>query len=194
VRYRRALVETQATERNRVLKLLESANIKLSSVAADVFGVSGLAMLKALAAGTSSPTRMADLARGVLRRKLEPLALALEGRFGEHHRYLLALHLRRLEAMQAELAELEARIEERVQTFQHQRDRLLQIPGIDRSIASSILAEIQGQRMRSGASRWYSGKGHASIATRGLKARPATKSACVWPACLSLLRSRHAAH
>jgi hypothetical protein len=74
--------------------------------------------------------------------KLEPLALALEGRFGEHHRYLLALHLRRLEAMQAELAELEARIEERVQTFQHQRDRLLQIPGIDRSIASSILAEI----------------------------------------------------
>ena len=142
VRYRRALVETQATERNRVLKLLESANIKLSSVAADVFGVSGLAMLKALAAGTSSPTRMADLARGVLRRKLEPLAWALEGRFGEHHRYLLALHLRRLEAMQAELAELEARIEERVRAFQHQRDRLLQIPGIDRSIASSILAEI----------------------------------------------------
>jgi transposase len=74
VRYRRALVETQATERNRVLKLLESANIKLSSVAADVFGVSGLAMLKALAAGMSSPTRMAALARGVLRRKLEPLA------------------------------------------------------------------------------------------------------------------------
>lgn len=142
VRYRRALVETRATERNRVLKLLESANIKLSSVATDVFGVSGLTMLKALVEGTRSPAQMADLARGVLRRKLEPLALALEGRFGEHHRYLLALHLRRLEAMQAELTDLDSRIEERMQAFRHQRDQLMQIPGIDRSIASSILAEI----------------------------------------------------
>ncbi len=87
---------------------------------------------------------MANLARGVLRRKLEPLAFA-GGRFGEHHRYLLALHLRRLKAMQAELAELEARIEERVRAFQHQRDWLLQIPGIDRSIASSILTGPSGK-------------------------------------------------
>src|SRR5919202_260230 len=70
VRCRRTLIETRTAVSNRVLKLLESANIKLSSVASDVFGVSGLAMLEALAAGTSSLTRMADLARGVLRRKL----------------------------------------------------------------------------------------------------------------------------
>ena len=69
LRYRRKLVESQAAERNRLLKLLETANIKLASVASDVFGVSGRAMLRALIAGEASPEAMADLARGLLRRK-----------------------------------------------------------------------------------------------------------------------------
>ena len=98
LRYRRKLVESQAGERNRLLKLLETANIKLASVASDVFGVSGRAMLKALIAGTASPEAMADLAKGQLRRKRADLVLALEGRMEEHHRFLLATQLRRLEA------------------------------------------------------------------------------------------------
>ena len=84
LRYRRKLVESQAAERNRLLKLLETANIKLASVASDVFGVSGRAMLKALIEGSSSAEAMADLARGQLRRKRDDLVLALEGRMEEH--------------------------------------------------------------------------------------------------------------
>ena len=80
LRYRRKLVESQAAERNRLLKLLKTANIKLASVASDVFGVSGRAMLRALIAGEASPEAMAGLARGRLRRKRADLILALDGR------------------------------------------------------------------------------------------------------------------
>jgi transposase len=92
VRHRRTLAETLASERNRTLKLLETANIKLSSVATDVFGVSGTAMLRALAEGDMAPEAMAELAKGRLRTKLEPLVKALQGRVSEHHRFLLRLH------------------------------------------------------------------------------------------------------
>src|SRR5206468_9353362 len=91
LRYRRKLIESQAAERNRLLKLLETANIKLASVLSDVFGVSGRAMLKALIEGTASAQAMADLAKGQLRRKRADLVLALEGRVEEHHRFLLGL-------------------------------------------------------------------------------------------------------
>src|SRR3954465_10026232 len=96
LRYRRKLVESQAAERNRLLKLLETANIKLASVATDVFGVSGRAMLKALIEGTASAETMADLAKGQLRRKRVDLVLALEGRVEDHHRFLLAIQVARL--------------------------------------------------------------------------------------------------
>jgi transposase len=88
VRLRRSLSEALTTEQNRTLKLLETANIKLASVVSEVFGVSGRAMLKALIENTATPQEMADLAKRKLRRKLEPLALALDGRLSEHHRYL----------------------------------------------------------------------------------------------------------
>src|SRR6516165_4179733 len=96
LRYRRKLVESQAAERNRLLKLLETANIKLASVASDVFGVSGQAMLKALIEGTASPTEMAALAKGKLRRKRDDLIMALEGGVEPHHRFLLTMQLHRL--------------------------------------------------------------------------------------------------
>src|SRR3712207_5841278 len=114
LRYRRKLVESQAAERNRLLKLLETANIKLASVLSDVFGVSGRAMLKALIEGTASAKAMADLAKGQLRRKRADLVLALEGRVEEHHRFLLGLPLRRLEAADEEIAALDARIDEKI--------------------------------------------------------------------------------
>src|SRR3954463_7310259 len=80
LRYRRKLVEGRAGERNRLLKLLETANIKLASVMSDVFGVSGLAILKALVAGETSPERLADLAKGPLRKKRTDLLRTLEGK------------------------------------------------------------------------------------------------------------------
>src|SRR5687767_5972835 len=90
LRRRRTLIETRTAARNRVLKLLEAANVKLSGVASDVFGVSGWAMLAALAAGTATPAEMAGLARGQMRRKHAALEAALEGRMREHQRFLLA--------------------------------------------------------------------------------------------------------
>jgi hypothetical protein len=93
LRYRRKLVESQAAERNRLLRLLETANIKLASVASDVFGVSGQAMLKALIEGNASAEEMAGLAKRRLRRKHDDLVLALVGRVEEHHRFLLSLQL-----------------------------------------------------------------------------------------------------
>jgi transposase len=142
VRLRRSLAEALATEQNRTLKLLESANIKLASVVSEVFGVSGRAMLKALIENTATPQEMADLAKRSLRRKLEPLALALDGRLTEHHRYLLAFHLRRIEALEADLRTLDERLEEKAQPYAAQRRLLRQIPGVDDRIALSILAEI----------------------------------------------------
>jgi transposase len=142
VRLRRSLSEALTTERNRTLKLLETANIKLASVASEVFGVSGMAMLRALVENAATPEQMADLARGKLRRKLTPLARALEGRLTEHHRFVLDLHLRRMAAIEADLATLDARIEAQMEPFQAQRALLRQIPGVDDRIASTIIAEI----------------------------------------------------
>ena len=91
LRYRRRLVDACSAEWSRLLMLPETANIKLSSVASDVFGVSGRAMLRALIEGKASPADMAGLACGVMRSKLDELALALEGCVDDHHRYLLGL-------------------------------------------------------------------------------------------------------
>src|SRR3954464_6564082 len=115
-------------------------NIKLASVVSQVFGVSGRAMMRALIDNTATPQEMAELAKRGLRRKLEPLALALDGRLSEHHRYLLAFHLRRLEAIEADLRALDERIEEK--PYQAQRRLLRQIPGVDDRIAVAIIAEI----------------------------------------------------
>jgi transposase len=117
VRLLRSMSEALTTERNRTLKLLETANIKLASVATEMFGVSGMAMSKALVENTATPEAMGDLAKGKLRRKLEPLARALEGRLTEHHRFVLAFHLRRMETIEADLRTLDARIEEKVEPF-----------------------------------------------------------------------------
>jgi transposase len=142
LRYRRKLVESQTAERNRLLKLLETANIKLASVMSDVFGVSGRAMLKALIEGQASVEAMADLAKGQLRRKRADLVLALEGRMEEHHQFLLATQLRRLEAIEQDVAALDLRIVERLEPYQAPHALLMQIPGVDWLVAAVIIAEI----------------------------------------------------
>ena len=142
VRCRRTLIETRTAARNRVLKLLEGAGIKLSGVASDAFGVSGRAMLEALAAGATDAAGMAGLARGRMRRKAAELEAALEGRLREHQRFLLAMHLRQLEAIERDLEALDARIEAQLEPFRAQRELLMRIPGVDRVTAAVIIAEI----------------------------------------------------
>jgi transposase len=142
IRHRKALVGTLAAERNRTLQLLESANIKLAGVMSDVFGVSGMLMLKALAEGVSAPAAMAELAKRRLRRKLDRLALALDGHLAEHQRLLLRLHIRRLEEIGRDLAEVEAAIGAAMRPFAAQRSLLATIPGVDELTAAAIIAEI----------------------------------------------------
>jgi len=111
VRYRRKLVESGSTERNRLLELLETCNIKLASFASNVFGVSGMAMLRALVTNASTSTEMAQLARGRLRDKIPALALALDGQLDDEHRFLLQMQLERLEQVGEHLAALDRRID-----------------------------------------------------------------------------------
>ena len=141
-RYRRKLVESRTAERNRLLKLLESANIKLASVASDVFGVSGLLMLQALVEGKATPQEMAELAKKKLRKKIPELELALEGKVEEHHRFLLKLQLGRLQGVEKDLAHLEQRIQEKLQPYQEQLALLQEIPGVDWTLAAVIIAEL----------------------------------------------------
>jgi transposase len=141
-RYRRKLVESQTAERNRLLKLLETANIKLASVASDVFGVSGRLMLRALVEGKTTPQDMAELAKGVLRKKIPQLEPALEGKLEEHHRFLLRLQLHRLEAAEKDLAALEQRIQNKLQPYAAQFVLLQDIPGVDETLAAVIIAEL----------------------------------------------------
>jgi len=142
VRYRRKLVESESAERNRLIRLLETCNIKLATVASDVFGVSGRAMLRALIEGTSTPHEMADLARGALRRKLEPLARALHGKLAEHHRFLLRMQLGRVERIEADVGQVDAQIDAAIAPHADAYERLVQIPGIDRVAAATIIAEL----------------------------------------------------
>jgi transposase len=142
LRYRRKLVESRTAERNRLQKLLETANIKLASVASNVFGVSGMAMLKALVRNDSTPQQMAQLAKKRLRQKLGELELALEGRVEEHHRFVLQIQLCRLEQVDEHVAKLDARIDTKLAPYREQHARLTQIPGVDRVVAAVIVAEI----------------------------------------------------
>jgi len=142
VRHRRTLIETRTAVRNRVLKLLEGANIRLSGVASDVFGVSGMAMLEALASGTNNASEMAGLARGRMRRKHAALEAALEGRMREPQCFLLSMQLRSLGTIDQDLEALDARIETQLEPYQAQHRLLMQIPGVDGVTAASIIAEI----------------------------------------------------
>jgi transposase len=141
-RLRRTLVEERTSTRNRILRLLETANIKLASFASDVFGVSGSLMLDALIEGEQQPEQMASLAKGVLRKKRNDLSLALRGRMEEHHRYLLRLHRDRIAQIDHTIAQLDARIEEHLRAVESTVTRLVEVPGIDRVLAAVIIAEL----------------------------------------------------
>ena len=141
-RYRRKLVESQTAERNRLLKLLETANIKLSSVVCDVFGVSGQLMLKALLKGKASIQEMAQLAKGRLRKRIADLEPALEGKLEPHPQFLLKLQLDRLQAVEQDLTTLERYIQEKLQPYAAQLTLLQEIPGVDWTLAAVIIAEL----------------------------------------------------
>jgi transposase len=146
-RYRKALINERTAQVNRTHKVLQDAGIKIATFASDIMGVSARAMMRSLIAGEHDPALLADLAKGRMRAKIPDLNKALTGRFGEHHAFLLQRMLDHIEAQEAEIAELDARIEELVSPFAAQVQLLATIPGVDRRSAETILAEI-GPDMR----------------------------------------------
>jgi transposase len=138
----RALAGRPERIKNRIGQLCESGNIKISSVASDLFGLSGRRMLAALVEGKRDAGWMADYARGSLRGKKDQLESALQGTFTTHQRLLLGRMLGQMRDLEQRLAELSSEIEARVAGYDELIQRLVTIPGIDRISAWTVLAEI----------------------------------------------------
>lgn len=141
-RFRATFVRERATLVNRLQKVLESANIKLASVASDVMGVSGRAILEALIAGQSSPEQMAELAKGRLREKRDELVKSLEGRVKPHHRFVLTELLCQIDGLEETIARFDQEIVEYCRPFEEAVVLLDTIPGVARATAEAIVAEI----------------------------------------------------
>jgi transposase len=141
-RYRVDLVAAAGAEKNRAEKLLEDAQIKLSVVATDIFGVSGRAMMAALIDGQRDPKILAQMARARLRAKITLLEEALTGRFSDHHGFLLAKMLARVDAINADIAEVDDQIGQYLAPFAQAASRLAEIPGLGPVGAAAIIAEI----------------------------------------------------
>jgi transposase len=141
-RYRKSLIDERVREVNRLHKLLQTANLKLSSVASDVLGLSGRQMLEALLEGTTDPAVLAELAKGKLRKKLPALKRALQGRFSSHHRVLLEHILGHLDFLDEAIETLSAEVAARTAPFDDLMQCLDTIPGVDRKAAEGTIAEL----------------------------------------------------
>jgi transposase len=141
-RYRRALIRDRGREMQRVEKLLEDAQIKLSSVVSDLFGVSGRAMMHALIAGQRDPQILAAMARGRLRAKTTALQEALSGFFTDHHAAILHTMLTNIDRLSGQIAGLDARVADASAPFAHQVDQLDAITAVGLTSAQELIAEI----------------------------------------------------
>src|SRR5215203_1200141 len=170
-RYRKALIQERTREAQRLQKVLEDAGMKLGTVASDVLGASGRAMLDALVSGTHDPAVLAELAKGRLRAKLPALREALEGRFRAHHALLLGELLAHLDYLDEAVERLSSQVARVVAPFSPLLARLITIPGVSQRTAEVILAEIgtdMGQFPQPGT--WPPGLGCARATT----SRPAS--------------------
>lgn len=142
IRYRRSLIDERAREINRIQKVLEGANIKLSSVASDVLGKSGRAMLEAMIAGEKDPEILSELAQRRLKNKKLELQRALNGLIGRHQKLMLKTQLRHIDFLADEIRQLDEEIKERMLPFDEDLELLDTIPGVGRRTAEQILSEI----------------------------------------------------
>ena len=141
-RYRADLVGARTAEKQRAEKLLEDAQIKLSVVATDIFGVSGRAMMAAMVAGERNPKVLAQLARARMRAKITALEEAFTGHFTDHHAFLLGKMLARVDGIDADIADLDAAIGELIAPFAAAVQQLDETPGIGVVAAAAVIAEI----------------------------------------------------
>ncbi|HKC96603.1 MAG TPA: IS110 family transposase [Methylomirabilota bacterium] len=141
-RTRKQRVRAIAQHTLRIQKTLETANVKLTSVLTDIMGVSGRAILAALVAGETQPERLAALVSGKVKASRAELAAALYGRVTAHHRFMLKLHLGQIEALEAAVRDVEARLGEALAPFRAAVDHLITMPGVSETVARVIVAEI----------------------------------------------------
>ena len=141
-RTRKQLVREVSQHTLRIQKVLEDANLKLTSVLSDVMGQSGRAMIEALIRGEQDSERLADLSQGRLKASRPAVLAALQGCVTAHHRFLLRLHLTQIDALNDAVREVEARLGDALAPFQAAVDRLMTIPAVGRTVARVIVAEI----------------------------------------------------
>jgi transposase len=141
-RTRKELTREIVRHTQRIQAVLEEANIKLTSVMSDVLGMSGRRILAAIVAGETDGARLASLGSSRLAASPDALAAALTGRIRDHHRFLIAQHLKTIEQIEATMTEFDARIEAVLGPFREAVERLTEIPGISRTVAEILIAEI----------------------------------------------------
>lgn len=147
-RARTIATQDRTRECHRLEKFLESTGIKLSSSVSDLLGVSSRAMLDALINGERDPGKLAELARGTMRRRIPELTEALNGRFAEHHAFICRMHLERIDSLTGWTEQLTARIEEAMDPFRAARDFLTTIPGVNTIVADVLVAETGADMSR----------------------------------------------
>lgn len=191
-RYHRKLTQAVSAEKNRVQKILEDANIKLSSVVSDTFGVSATAIIDALVTGELTPEEMSGFARGKLRKKKDAIREALVGRITKHHIFMIHTSLEHIKSVEKLMAEIDRQVDEKLTAYRAEYDLLQTIPGVKEHGAASIIAEI-GVNMEQfptadHLSSWAgmspgnnesAGK-KASKTTHGNKALRTTLTQCAW--------------
>lgn len=143
-RTRKELTREIVRHTQRIQAVLEEANIKLTSVITDILGMSGRRILKAIVAGETDASKLAGLGSSRLAASRDELTAALTGRIRDHHRFLIAQHLKTIEQIEATMTEFDARIEAVLGPFAEAVERLCEIPGISRIVAETVIAEIGG--------------------------------------------------
>jgi transposase len=141
-RYRRKLVQAISSEKNRIQKVLEDANIKLSSVVSDTFGVSSTIIIDELIRGELTIGEMAGLVKGKLTRKKAQIREALVGKFEEHHKFMIKSSLDHIKSIQKVIAGIDSQIDKVISPYRKEYELLQTIPGIKEQGAASIIAEI----------------------------------------------------
>jgi transposase len=141
-RYRSKLVQQRADQCNRIQKHLEGGNLKLASFITDILGVSGRAMLEALAAGETNVVKMAEMAQGRMRKKIPQLREALRGSLNTTQRWLLKEQLEHVTDLDQRIARLSEKIEELCRPFFQQIQQLTTMPGVSRRMAENVISEV----------------------------------------------------
>jgi len=194
-RYRKKLIEERTSELQRLAKVLEDSGIKIDSVASTLTTLSARDMIEALINGERNPGVLADLARGVMRKKIPDLTLACAGRFGDQHALMCTLHLEHIDHLTDMIARLDTRIDEASLPFAQQTTLLATIPGIGERAAQVIISEIGVDMTRfptaAHLASWAglcpgnnesAGKHRSGKTRKGSKQLCATLTECAWAA------------